>query len=161
MSRFLQSKEPPHGLNRICILPQQATLSHKYWQIKKLKGGEKMHLWWSGVNPPAPKHRYLWSIPIIFFLLIAQGIQLIIITIQAAAPPLPLQHSYNSWTLQPILLIKITIKKRKMKPCKQKQQIMHCREKIFGIGSGFHETWTMKHSRGTTGSRKHPGLLII
>lgn len=38
---------------------------------------------------------------------------------------------------------------------------MHCREKIFGIGSGFHETWTMKHSRGTTGSRAHPGLLII
>lgn len=48
-----------------------------------------------------------------------------------------------------------------MKPCKQKQQINALQGKIFGIGSGFHETRTMKHSRGTTGSRAHPGLLII
>lgn len=48
-----------------------------------------------------------------------------------------------------------------MKPCKQKQQINALQGKLFGIGSGFHETWTMKHSRGTTGFRAHPGLLII
>lgn len=64
-----------------------------------------------------------------------------------------------------------------MKPCKQKQQIMHCRGNLWNlqrggregtgraipelwlwaaIGSGFHDTRTMKHSRGTTGSRRPP-----
>lgn len=32
---------------------------------------------------------------------------------------------------------------------------------VAAVGSSFHETQTMKHSRGTTGSRLNPKLLIV
>lgn len=47
---------------------------------------------------------------------------------------LPLQDSYNLWTLQPNPL------KIRMKPCKQKQQIMHCRENLWN------RQWVSWHS---------------